>query len=190
MTTIQSEEAQEALRMVRETQRQMRRMIAAGGAAYYLWLWGAIWMLGFGVEYFLGAGSPTVGWVWTGLDTLGFVLSMAIGWHFARRLRSPRGTSMGLFWAAWLVYGALIIYFAQPQDANRLTLLIALFVMLAYVITGVLYRSRFFVSLGIALTVLTLVGFVFFPGAFSLWMAVVGGGGLILAGVYIWWAWR
>ncbi len=189
MTTIRSEEAQEALRLVHETQRQMRRLVAAGGAAYYLWLWGVIWVLGFSAEYFLGAGS-TVGWIWAGLDTVGAVLSLMIGWHFGRKLRSSRGTSLGLVWLAWLVYGGLIIYFAQPQDANHLTLLIALLVMLAYVVSGVLYRSAFFVVLGVALTVLTIVGFVLFSGAFSLWMAVVGGGELILAGVYVWRAWR
>ena len=41
------------------------------------------------------------------------------------------------------------------------------------------------IATGIALAVLTLVGFFAFPALFSLWMAVVGGTALILGGVWM-----
>ena len=190
MNTIQPEEAREALEVIERTQQQMRRIVATGGAAYYLILWGTIWLLGFGAEYFLGAANHTTGVIWAVLDTTGVIFSMALGWRLSRRVHSSRGASAGLFWLAWLAYTALVIYFAQPADPNHLSLLITLMTMLAYVTAGILYRSKFLATLGIAVTLLAILGFAFFPAMFSLWMAVLGGGSLIAAGVHILRAWR
>ena len=41
------------------------------------------------------------------------------------------------------------------------------------------------IVLGVALTALTVLGFFWVPQYFALWMAVVGGVGLILGGVWL-----
>ena len=57
--------------------------------------------------------------------------------------------------------------------------------MLFYVIAG-LWFGYAFVAIGIAITVLTLIGYFFVTGfTFLLWMAVVNGGGLILGGLWM-----
>jgi hypothetical protein len=60
-----------------------------------------------------------------------------------------------------------------------------IYFMLFYVIAG-LWFGYAFVAIGIAITVLTLIGYFFVTGfTFLLWMAVVNGGGLILGGLWM-----
>ena len=40
-------------------------------------------------------------------------------------------------------------------------------------------------AIGLAITVLTLIGYFYIAGAFPLWMAFVNGGGLILGGLWM-----
>ena len=61
---------------------------------------------------------------------------------------------------------------------------VSLIVALFYFLGGLWIGSRLAVT-GLALAVLTLVGYYLFPAYFLLWMAVVGGGALILAGVWL-----
>ncbi len=60
-----------------------------------------------------------------------------------------------------------------------------IYFMLFYCIAG-LWFGRAFIIIGIAIIVLTLIGyFLIDGGAFLLWMAAVNGGGLILAGLWM-----
>ncbi len=189
-TPVTPEEARRALEAADATARQMRRMLAHGGLPYFLWIWGTVWLLGFGATHFFGPHDPRTAWAWAILDTAGAVLSFAVGAWLSRRLRSPRGGALGLFWMAWLVYAALILYFARPLSEKQISLLIALFAMMGYVTSGLLYRSRWLVGLGLTVTVLIVLGYVAWPAGFDLWMAVLGGGSLLAAGTYIYYAWR
>jgi len=188
---ITPEEAQEALELVERTTRQMRRAVAHGGMPYFLMIWGAVWILGFGGTHLLGPGSPQTGILWIVLDTLGVIASFGVGGWFGRRVRrGPWGPSMmGLFWLAWIGYGILLVYFARPQSGNQLALLISLFAMFAYVTMGIFYRSRFLVGLGLGVTLFLVGGYLLIPPYFNLWMALLGGGSLMAAGLYIWYAW-
>ena len=187
---ITPDEARDALELIQETTRQMRRIVAQGGAPYYLILWGAIWTMGFGTSYFLGPGSKTAGIVWVALSTIGILASFGIGWKLGQRVRSPQGQRIGLLWLFWLFYGILIVTFAKPLSADQMSLLICLLVMMAYVTTGLFYRSRFLIGLGLAITALVVGGYLLVPGFFDLWMAILGGGSLMAAGVYILRFWR
>ncbi len=188
--TISTHEAKEALNLIEATTKQMRYELAVGGMPFYLFIWGVIWMVGFGAAHFLGPDSSLTGTVWMVLDGAGVVASFLVGAHLGTRLRWRSYNTMGLFWLSWLGYGALIIYFAAPQSGSHLSLLISLFAMFGYVITGLFYRSTVLVALGIGITVFLLIGYVFLPTYFNLWMAILGGGGLIGAGAYIRWVWR
>lgn len=188
---ISPDEAREALELVEVTTRHMRRAVAHGGMPYFLLIWGVVWTLGFGSTHFLGPGSPLAGTVWLVLDVLGIVASLLVGCWIGTRVRSARyGPAVGLFWLAWMVYGALIIYFAQPENDAQFSLLISLFAMFGYVTTGIFYRSRFLSGLGGLVTLFILGGYLLIPAYFDLWMAVLGGGSLIAAGLYMRYAWR
>ncbi len=188
---ISSDDAREALALIEETTRHMRRTLAHGGAPYFFFIWGVVWMLGFGATHFLGPDSHTVGTVWLVLDVLGFIASFGVGWWLSRRIRSPRyGANIGFFWLVWMLYGALIVYFAHPESSLQLSLLVSLLVMFGYVTTGILYRSVLLAGLGVIITLFILAGYFFIPEYFNLWMAILGGGSLIAAGAYMLWAWR
>ncbi len=188
--TITPEEARQALELVEETTRQLRRSLAHGGMPYFLLIWGIVWTLGFGATHFLGAESPYTGLVWAVLDVLGVAASFAVGTSLGRKIRSSQGRRLGLYWLAWLFYGSLLIYFARPQSGDQLSLLIALLAMMGYVTSGLLYSSRFLTGLGLIVTGLIVAGYLALPALFNLWMALLGGGSLIVAGLYILRAWR
>jgi hypothetical protein len=60
-----------------------------------------------------------------------------------------------------------------------------IYFMLFYCIAG-LWFGRAFIAMGLAIIVLTLIGYFFVEGvAFLLWMAAVNGGGLILSGLWM-----
>jgi hypothetical protein len=61
---------------------------------------------------------------------------------------------------------------------------IILFVMVGWLAMGLLLS---FTSIwpGVIITALALVGYFLLPGIFNLWMAILGGGGMIALGLYI-----
>jgi len=59
-----------------------------------------------------------------------------------------------------------------------------IYFMLVYTVAG-LWVGRAFVTIGVCIIALTLVGFFFVGSAFPLWMAFVNGGGLILGGLWM-----
>jgi hypothetical protein len=60
-----------------------------------------------------------------------------------------------------------------------------IYFMLFYCMAG-LWFGRAFIAIGLAIIVLTLIGYFFVEGfAFLLWMAAVNGGGLILSGLWM-----
>jgi hypothetical protein len=57
--------------------------------------------------------------------------------------------------------------------------------MLLYAIAG-LWLGYAFVLIGVGISILTLIGYFYVGGeAFSLWMAFVNGGGLLLGGLWM-----
>ncbi len=187
---ISPDEAREALALVEQTTRQLRRSLAHGGMPYFLIIWGLVWTLGFGATHFLGPTSPKVGIVWNVLVLLGAVASFGVGAYLGKRVHSPQGLQIAFFWLIWIVYSALIVYFARPRTGDQISLLISLLAMMGYVVSGLFYRSRFLAGLGLVVTVVMIIGYLAFPGYFNLWMAALGGGSLIAAGAYILYAWR
>ncbi len=188
---ILPEEAQEALKIVEQTVRQMRHAVVRGGMSHFLLLWGIVWVLGFGSTHFLGIGSPQSRTVWLVLTVLGIIVSMLIGWRLSDRVRSVWfGPAVGFFWLTWLIYTSLIVFFAKPQTGIQTSLLISLFAMFGYVTSGIFYRSVFLSGFGVLITVLIIIGYLFLPAWFNLWMAALGGGSLIAAGLYMRYAWR
>jgi hypothetical protein len=91
-----------------------------------------------------------------------YVLFYAFGYFCSRVLGDFGPRELGAFWP---------IYF-----------------MLFYALAG-LWFGWAFVAIGLAITVLTLIGYFYvLSPAFLLWMAVVNGGGLILGGLWMRWS--
>ncbi len=72
----------------------------------------------------------------------------------------------------------------RPADMAAIGAFIPLLVALVYTIFGIWRGTRFLV-VGIAVAALTLGGWLYLREVFMLWMAFVGGGSLILVGLWL-----
>jgi predicted transporter len=78
----------------------------------------------------------------------------------------------------------VVLNIFQPISGQQSAALITLLVALFYVLGGIWIGARLTVT-GIGMAALTLVGYYLFPAYFFFWMAVVGGGALMLAGLWL-----
>jgi len=183
---ISPTEAEEALAAIQTIVQKTRRAISSSGSYIFLIVWGVIWLLGFLGSQFLPA--EFAGYAWMVLDTLGGVLSAVIGIRMGRSVRSTSpattGKRIGLFWLLLFIYVLATVAVSWPADMKQMTMYIILFVMVGWLAMGLLLS---FASIwpGLVLTALALVGYFLLPGLFYLWMAILGGGGMIALGLYI-----
>ena len=106
------------------------------------------------------------------------------------------GTRIRNAWIVLGVYAVIWMIVLHPQRSpnpnvpvaidviNHLFAFFATIGMFGYVVAG-LWLGRFWVVLGVSVTVLVLLGLYALPQWFMLWMAVVGGGALIFSGVMV-----
>lgn len=183
---ISPTEAEEALAAIQMMVRKTRRAISSSGAYTFLIVWGFVWLFGFTTSHF--APNKIAGYVWLGLDILGGLLSAVIGIRMNRNIRSPSGIASGKriawFWLLLFLYCIAAIGVAWPVDGKTLAMFIIFFVMIGWMAMGLLL-SFASIGWGLAITVLALVGYFLLPEIFYLWMAFLGGGGMIALGVYI-----
>ena len=149
-------------------------------------IWGIVWLAGFLCSQFLS--NATAGYIWAGLDILGGVASAIIGVRMGSGVRTPSTTAsgkrIGIFWFLLTLFAAAAIAVAWPVDGKQLAMFIILFVMAGWIAMGLLL-SFASVQVGLAITALALIGYFLLPGIFYIWMAVLGGGGMIIIGLYI-----
>ena len=187
---ISPTEAEEALAAIQAMMQKTRRAISSSGAYVFLVVWGTIWLLGFLGSQFLP--DKTAGYVWMGLDILGGILSAIVGVRMNRSVRNPSTTTsgrrIGLFWLLLFFYCVAAISVAWPADGKQFAMFIILFVGVGWMAMGLLLS---FASIwwGLAITALALIGYFLLPGIFHLWMAILGGGGMIALGLYIRYRW-
>ena len=183
---ISPNEAEEALAAIQAVMQKTRRAISSSGSYIFLIIWGVIWLLGFLGSQFLP--DEISGYAWMGLDMLGGILSAIIGIRMNRSVRSPSATTsgkrIGLFWLLLFVYVIATVAVSWPADGKQLAMYIILFVMVGWLAMGLLL-SFASVWLGLIITALALIGYFLLPDIFYLWMAILGGGGMIALGLYI-----
>lgn len=180
--SIPREEAANALHDIEHTQRSSAGAYRDQRFSPHLFLWGAIWIVGYAVTYF----RPSTSLIWAPLVVLGMIGSFWLGsrdaggrsgaysgWHFA-----ATALALFLFIAAWLAI-------VPPKSGAQIGALIPILVALIYTVVGVWTRGARIVLLGVALGALTVGGYFWLPQYFLLWMAGVGGGALIAGGFWL-----
>jgi hypothetical protein len=183
---VSPSEAEEALTAIQAMMTKTRRAISSSGAYAFLVIWGVVWLIGFLCSQFLP--QAISGYAWMIMDTLGGIVSAFAGIRMGRGVRSPSATTpgkrIGIFWFLLFLYVVAAIGVAWPTDGKQIAMFIILFVMVGWIAMGLLLS---FASVwpGLAITALALVGYFLLPGIFYLWMAVLGGGGMIALGLYI-----
>jgi hypothetical protein len=91
------------------------------------------------------------------------------------------------FFFSWLsaigaITSVLTIFF--PFSGMQIGSLFPLVIGWAYVVLGIWMGARLAI-MGLLIVAFTLVGFFYLPAYFMLWMALVGGGGLIAGGLWL-----
>jgi|SRR5215469_1041348 len=179
---IQRQDAASALQEIANTEKQSHTAYHYQKAAPHLFLWGLIWIVGYAVTYLRPAWYP----LWDVLIVLGFVGSFLIS--FRTRGKGSH-TSFGWRYAATVVAVFLFVtaLFAilPPQSSLQIDAFFPLLIALWYVLIGVWTRGTRIALLGLALGLLTVGGYFWLHHYFPLWMAVVGGGSLILGGFWL-----
>jgi hypothetical protein len=183
---VSTTEAEEALAAIQDMVKKTRRTISSSGAYLFLIVWGVVWLLGFLGSQFL---SPTIaGYAWMVLDTLGGILSAVLGIRMGRGVRrstpNTTGKRIAVFWLLLFFYCLAAVAVSLPAGGKQLSMYIILFVMVGWIAMGLLL-SFGSIWTGLVITGLALVGYFLLPGIFFLWMAILGGGGMIVLGFYI-----
>lgn len=183
---ITSSEARDALAIIDTMVRKTQHAVSSSGAPAILIIWGSVWLVGYLANHFLQ--DKTIGYVWLGLDLIGIVLSVWVGLRVRRNIR---GSSAGIlktrlvwFWLLLFAYCVANILVNWPVDGKQLAMSIIFFVMLGWLALSLLL-SFFPVWWGLAITLLALIGYFLLPEIFYIWMAILGGGGMIALGIYI-----
>jgi hypothetical protein len=187
---ISPNEAEEALAAIQKMTRRTRRSFASSGATIFLIITGIIWLVGFLANQFLS--GAIVAAIWIGMSVLSSGLSILLGRRLSERVRGPStgayAKRIGIFWLLLILFGIATIWVARPTDGKQATMLIILFIMIGQLAMGLLFS---FASTWWALPIsaLALAGYSLLPGYFYLWMAILGGGGMIALALYFRWRW-
>ena len=92
--------------------------------------------------------------------------------------------------AAVILFSALWpLVLRAPVNDQAIFAYIGLVAMLCYIIAGIWFDT-YLVWLGLVMTALILVGLFLFSSIFWWWIAIFGGGTLIVTGFYIRYFWR
>jgi hypothetical protein len=189
------DEARAALAEVDQVLAQTRHAIRQGISAPLLILWGCIWMVADATTQF---DPQAMGYLWWVFDLVGIVGWVWIIRSHSRQVKNPRGWRYGVFWGILFFYAILWMNLLVPVDwpktsqewiafepmYRRMTAYMHTVPMFAYVVGG-LWLDPFFIWLGAIVTVLIVLGLCFVQEYFYLWLAVTGGGALVVSGVFI-----
>jgi hypothetical protein len=179
---IDRQQASDALSDINEIVRRVRQSRIYNLSSLIMIMWGVLVFAGNVMTYLLPSyGGP----IWIAIDAAGVLGLITIS-----ALRYPR-TGVRTFDSrmllAFLLYFAFGFFFSVVLGhftPRQLATFWSLYAMMIYAIAG-LWFGHAFVALGLTLSALTLVGYFFVGPWFELWMAVVNGGGLILAGLWM-----
>jgi hypothetical protein len=183
---ISPNEAEEALAAIQTMAQKTRHSIAGGGASISLIITGIVWLVGFTATQFLI--GPIVVLIWIGISILGSALATILGIQAGRRVRSASsavtGKRIALFWVFLVLFAIAALAVARPTDGKQLTMLIILFGMIGQMGMGLLlsFSATWWT---VPVVALALAGYFLVSAWFYLWMALLGGGVMIVLGLYI-----
>ena len=179
------EDAKTALHDVDTARRHSLTLFQYGIASPYLLLWGVLWVIA-GIIGWLSPDNVGIGWLV--VDTIGIVATGYLVLRNARRYARDGARSEGFrFAATTIVLGAFIamvfVIFA-PVSGTEIQVFITMVFAAIYMIAGIWVGRRYAV-VGAILAVLTVGAFHLAPAHLPLIISILGGGALILGGLWM-----
>ena len=185
MTSIDIKQASEALSQIDDIVRRVRQSRIYDIASQIMIAAGVLVLAGNLATFVAPGYSPHI---WISINVLNVAAAAVISMAGHRRT-GVRAFDFRVLVAFLLFYGFGILctdvlgHFG-PREMGAFW---PIYFMLFYVLAG-LWFGHAFITIGVAISVLTLIGYFFITGfAFLLWMALVNGGGLILSGLWMRW---
>ena len=192
----------ESLRLIAREQATTNRRLTPD-PRLVLWPWGLAWLIGFGA-FFLRYGPG--GHVYVdmpdfvpltlllGLIALAGIFTGVVGARAGRQISGPSSRQGAMYGFTWSVaFIGMAVLFSRVSDllpvpqANLLWAgaMVALTGVL-HMAGGALWEDRSFYALGLWISVVNIVGVVIGPGWHALIVALLGGGGMLVAGFVFW----
>lgn len=142
-------------------------------------IWGVLVALGYVANYFVPSQARTI---WITVNVLGFIASFILG---LRLYRAGLNLASRILIATLLFFGFGLAWYQMGNFTIRGTGAFwpTLF-MFGYALAG-LWLGRVFTWLGVGVALLVLAGYLWVNTGYEIYLAIVDGGGLILAGLWM-----
>lgn len=182
--SLSSKEAAETLSDVERAARRSARAYSYNRSSPHLIIWGLCWVIGYAGTYFF---LPQTNLVWAATIVAGMVASTITGKVMHTSCDAKAGARhglrmFGLIGIAAVFMGATYAIMG-PLHGLQPAAFPALLVAAAYCAVGLWLGTRYLI-LGALVFALTLAGYFYLPQYYLLWMGFVGGGALILTGLW------
>ena len=180
---ISARQAAAALEDIERTEQRTWRAQGYALASPYLILCGLIWIVGYVASAFL----PPDRWglVWLPLAAL---CALGSAWLGIRARPSGAGGSLstgGLIGLFIAIFMGCSFFLFRPTSPLPYLVFPALMAGLVYSLAGVLARMPRFIWIGAGILLLTMAGYIYAPAWTAIWVAIAGGGGLVLGGLWL-----
>lgn len=177
---LSTTEAQQALQDISAARQASARVYGYHAAAPHLLIWGAIWTVGYGASYFF----PQQLLIWPVLVVLGILASAWFGWRTGRANSATGGWRYAASVATVFLFITAVFAILPPRTNEQASAFFPILVAFSYAVLGIWATAPRLIIAGAVIAALTLGGYFWLPNIFMLWMAVVGGGSLILGGLW------
>jgi len=186
-----SQQANEALEDINKAGRKLRDAVSNRVAGHILVIWGIIFMACYSICHFTPRFSN---WAWLVGTTIGVPATIWLGWIAPRRgpvlSESDKrlNNRIGWFWFAIFIYADVWLAILWPWQGYQLSIFLITLIMFAYIVMGLWLQDRFWIYLGLLVTALAMVGYfgsMIIPGYLGLYLAIICGGTLLAAGIYL-----
>jgi hypothetical protein len=179
---LSQSDASEALRLVDEAHARSRTLRGYSLAAPHLILWGVVYFVAYISCYLRPMQS---GLIWAVLVPAGVIGDVLITRHAkAGKLKfSVICTIAGIFVTAFAFFTATAAIM-RPHDPRQIAAFVPLVVAAVYILWGFRKGTRLSLT-GVALGLLTMIGYFALPDSFMLWMATAGGGAMLAGGFWL-----
>ena len=173
-------EAANTLRDIEATGRASSQAFGYRHSGKHLIIWGLVWVAGYSaMDFFPRYAGP----IWLTLSILGALAASFVGSRDKANNRRNNLQILGLV-AVAIAFVIATDTIMWPVNVAQQAAFIPLLAAAAYTAVGLWEGPRWIVA-GVVLAALTLGGFFYIHEHFSLYMGAVGGGSLILAGLWM-----
>lgn len=183
-STSARDDARIAIAAADDGQRRLLTALFYGRISPYLVLWGIAWMVGFIGTFLTPERSETI---WSVVTALGWAVTILFV-LVQRRVDAQRRLGLrvcyilsAMLMSAFASLWAFVLLSGHPNATGIYAGTVTGF---AYLVAG-LWRGLLLATVGAGVTVLFLAGFTVSPTIFPLYAGLLGGGGLIAAGLLL-----